>query len=289
VKKSDDIKKQMDDLLVRVEALQNLASKENRDFTPEEQGEWDRIMKSVKKDDGSIDLAKSGELAKLRAEYDKAIAFEEEVARARAARASLTSNPQQVFDNTGAGPAAPPVPMNVRILTPNLVAFKGQGNKEQALRDAYDCGLWFKSLLLRGRHPEAAQAAKDKLIARRGHEWFATQNETTPTDGGYLVPPQFENAVIVYREQVGVSRRLARVVPMTSDTWTTMKQSSGTGVYYPGEEGAITDSDANFSRYSLVAKKRAIGPSVRASGGQGVRCRRRHEHLRWRARRQASH
>jgi HK97 family phage major capsid protein len=135
------------------------------------------------------------------------------------------------------------------------VAFKGP----DAHRDAYDTGLWLKAKLLAhtGRHDEGIQA-RDKLISRRGEAFFASQNEGVPTDGGYLVPPTFEQAVTVYREQVGVARRLARVIPVGSDTWTGHKQTSGTTVYYPGEEGEITPSDANFERYTLTMKKRAI-------------------------------
>jgi HK97 family phage major capsid protein len=79
--------------------------------------------------------------------------------------------------------------------------------------------LWLKANLLShtGRHDEGV-AAREKLISRRGEAFLASQNEGTPTDGGYLVPPTFEQAVTVYREQVGVARRLARVIPVGSDT-----------------------------------------------------------------------
>lgn len=246
MKKSDEIKKQMDDLLTKAEAIQNLAARDERELTDEEQAEWDRIM-----------AKEEGALAGLEVEYKNALRHEEEVSRLRSLK-NVVNSPSPTFDATGGGQATPAIPANVRLVTPTLKAFNGNGDKNQALRDAYDCGLWFKSFLFRNTRPEVAAAAKDKLIARRGAEWYATQNETTPTDGGYLVPPQFENAVIVYREQVGVARRLARVIQMSSDTWTGMKQTSGTTVYYPGEEGAITASDANFSRYTLTAKKRAI-------------------------------
>jgi len=248
VKKSDIIKAQIAELTDKAEALVNIAEKEGRELTADEQTEWTAIMH---KD--------TGEIAKKQVELQAVLTREEEETRLRALRAANMATPEPVFDRNGAAAALPALPANVRVINPTLKAFTGNGNKEQALRDAYDSALWFKSLLLSHtpRHAEG-QAAHEKLLARRGQEWFATQNETTPTDGGYLVPPAFENAVVVYREQVGVSRRLARVISMTSDTWTGVKQTSGTTVYYPGEEGAITASDANFSRYTLSAKKRAI-------------------------------
>lgn len=252
MKKSDQLKKEVDDLLDEVEALQNVAAKHDdgkgREFNEQEQARWTEVM-----------AKDTGVLAVKQEELKQAEIREEEKRRVRSVRDSLNAtNP--VFDSTGAGPAGgiPAIPSNVRHISPTLKAFTGNGNREQAQKDAYDCGLWFKSYLMRNHRPEVAQAARDKVIARRGIEWFNTQNETTPTDGGYLVPPEFERAVIVYREQVGVARKLARVIPMSSDTWTGVKQSSGTTVYYPGEEGAITPSSAALSRYTLTAKKRAI-------------------------------
>lgn len=246
MKKSDQIKKSIDDALIQAEALQNIASKEERELTADEQSTWDGLM-----------AKETGQVAVLEGEFKKAQVFEEEQRRVRATRDLITAQ-SPTFDTTGTGPATPAIPSSVRVLPQKLKAFRGNGDLGQAQRDAYDCGLWFMSLMLRGSRPEAAQSAREKLIARRGAEWYATQSESVPADGGYLVPPQFEAAVIVYREQVGVARKLARVVPMISDTWTGIKQSSGTTVYYPGEEGAITPSSLALGRYTLTAKKRAI-------------------------------
>lgn len=245
MKKSDEIKKQMDDLTDEAEALHNIAEREKRDLNDVESARWTAIM-----------AKDTGELAKLDGELKAALDREAEVARMRAARVSVNT-PKPIY-NLGDQLYTAALPVNVRLVTPKLSAFDGGGDKLQAQRDAYDCGLWFKANALRGSRPEVAAEAREKLISRRGQEWFATQNETAPGDGGYLVPPAFESAVTVYREQVGALRRLARVVPMSSDTLTMVKQTTGTTVYYPGEEGAITDSDANFSKYTLSAKKRAI-------------------------------
>jgi len=250
VKKSDEIKKQIADLTDEAEAFVNLAENEKRELSADEQARWTAIMAKG-----------SGELAKLEIQLKAALSHEEEIARLQAARRSTTTPPPE-FNREGSGAPAdttPALPFSIRVVHPTLRAFTGNGNKEQALKDAYDCGLWFKAMAFRhSRRHEEGEAARTELIARRGEAWFATQNEGVGGDGGYLVPPQFENAVVVYREQVGALRQLARVVQMTSDSWTGVKQTSGTTVYYPGEEGAITASDANFSRYTLTAKKRAI-------------------------------
>ncbi len=97
-----------------------------------------------------------------------------------------------------------------------------------------------------------------KLESRRGTSWLATQNENSPAQGGYLVPTSFANAVMVSRQDVGALRKLARIVPVSTDTFSYPKQTSGTSVYYPGEEGSITASDLDFGRVNLTMKKRAI-------------------------------
>lgn len=242
MKKSDTLRAKIAELSDEAEALVNVAEKDGRDLSAEEQTRWSALM-----------AKDTGEVAKLQNELQAAVAHEEEVARLRALRLATATPIEPTFDSTGTKPAASQaLPPNVRVVNPRLAAFKGQGNREQALRDAYDSGLWFKALF--NRHDKAAQ---DKLASRRG-DWVATLNESTPTDGGYLVPPQFEQAVIVYREQVGALRKIARIVQMSSDTYTFVKQTAGTTVYYPAEEGSITASSPTFGRVSLTAKKRAI-------------------------------
>lgn len=242
MKKSDELKAKIADATDRAEAIINLAKDKDgndRTLTADESKQWKAIMDE-----------KDGEITKLTAEYNAALAYEAEVARLRAAKTTVNT-PQQVYTSDGRqanGDGANAMP-DIRLVTPNLKAFKG----EHALRDAYDCSLWFKAVTRRD------QAAKEKCIARRGAGWFyATQNETSPTDGGYLVPPTFLTALTVYREQVGVSRRLARVLPGSGASVTFAKQSSGTTVYYPAEESAITASSAAFARVTMIPRKRAI-------------------------------
>lgn len=242
MKKSDELKAKIADATDRAEAIINLAKDKDgndRPLTADESKQWKALMDE-----------KDGEIAKLTAAYNDALVYEAEVARVRAAR-TVTNTPNQVMppDGGSAGDPANAMPLDIKIVSPRLKAFKG----EHALRDAYDCSLWFKAITRRD------QAAKEKCIARRGAAWFyATQNETSSTDGGYLVPPSFLTALTVYREQVGVSRRLARVLPGSGASVSFAKQASGTTVYYPAEEGAITASSAAMSRVTLIPRKRAI-------------------------------
>lgn len=244
MKKSDEIRKAIADATDRAEALVNLAKDKDgkeRELNADEQKTWSAIM-----------AKDTGELATLEGQLQTALAHEAEVDRLRAAR-TTNSTPTPVYNQNGtpAGADGASLPNSVRVINPTLKAFAWAKDKDTNLRNAYDCGLWLKATIRRD------QASIDALAARRG-DWMATFNENNPQDGGYLVVPEFERSIITYREQVGVSRRLARVIQMGSDTYTFQKQSGGTTVYYPGEEGSITASDFDVSRVSLVAKKRAI-------------------------------
>ena len=232
MKKSDVLKAKIAELSDKAEALVNIAEKEGRELTAEEQTEWSGIMDKDK-----------GELAKAEADLKSALAHEAEVARLRAAREVINIAPP-VYAN--AQQKAAVTADNYRVVTPNLKCFKGA----DSARDAYDCGLWIKA-------SRGDLAAREKVASRRGETWLATLNETTPTSGGYLVPAPLQNALIVYREQVGVARRLCKVIPMSSDNLTFVKQTSGASVYYPGEEGQITASSQAFGSVTLQAKKRA--------------------------------
>jgi HK97 family phage major capsid protein len=72
-----------------------------------------------------------------------------------------------------------------------------------------------------GRHPKA-------------------QSEGVNSAGGYLVPEEFENRIIILRNAYGLARRDLRVVSMGRDTITTPKLVSGLTMYFTGEGVAPT-------------------------------------------------
>jgi len=118
--------------------------------------------------------------------------------------------------------------------------------------EAFNAYLWLKGRV------GGDSACREKFEARCGTAWLGTQTEGSPSQGGYLVPPGFARAIMVSRQETGALRKLARIVKMDSDTLAYPKQTAGTTVYYPGEEGSITASDLDFGRVNLTAKKRAI-------------------------------
>lgn len=83
------------------------------------------------------------------------------------------------------------------------------------------------------------------------------------TAGGNLVPDEFERAIINLREEYGVLRREARVLPMGSDHMFIPRRSGGITANFTAENVAITESDPTWNNVELTAKK--LGAMTRMS------------------------
>ena len=127
--------------------------------------------------------------------------------------------------------------------------FKGIVDGKSADWRAYAFGKWFKGAIV-------GDAASKRWCQENGIESKAL-SEGNNYLGGYLVPPQFSNDIIDLREEYGVARRLARIVPMSSDTLTIPRRTGGLTAYFVGEGQAITPSDKTWDQVNLVAKKLA--------------------------------
>ena len=161
--------------------------------------------------------------------------------------------------------AAQPVPVipgtqakhaNERVVAQHRLgpirSFKGPN----AANDAYDCGMFLRVLVARANRTNDEEA--EARVAARGWDVRAVATEASPSGGGYLVPTPMSNAIIDVRALAGVSRQLARVMPMTAETLTVPRKTAGTTVYYPGENASVTASDQTWGQIQLTAKKRAI-------------------------------
>lgn len=93
------------------------------------------------------------------------------------------------------------------------------------------------------------------------------QTEGVNTAGGILVPDEMASTIIDLREQFGVFRRNVRVEPMSSDTKTVPRRTSGLTAYFAAEGAAATESDAAWDSIGLVAKK--LGTRTRYSNELG--------------------
>ena len=122
--------------------------------------------------------------------------------------------------------------------------------------DAYRAGQWL-----------CASFASDNSVRQQSETWCQAnglgnmvvkyQAEGINTSGGFLVPTEFNSAVVDLREEFGTFRRNSRVVPMSSDHMTMPRRASGVTAYSVGENSAITESQKGWDMISLTAKKLA--------------------------------
>ena len=136
-------------------------------------------------------------------------------------------------------------------------AQKGRSPQEQA----YRFGQWFLAGAM-GRGDSRAWCREHGIPlmtedARGRVSTNLVMTEGVNSAGGFLVPPEFSQDIIDLREQFGVFRRNAKVVPMASDTKSVPRRTGGLTVYYPGENATITASDKAWDNVTLVAKKYA--------------------------------
>ena len=125
----------------------------------------------------------------------------------------------------------------------------------KSVDDAYKAGMWL-----------CASFAKDSVVRDQALNWCQAngmpqvvkyQSENLNTAGGFLVPTEFNSAIVDLREEFGTFRANARVVPMSSDSMTMPRRASGLTAYYVGENAQITESQKGWDSLTLVAKKLA--------------------------------
>lgn len=196
------------------------------------------------------------EIEGLEGKRAAALALESKAADAAALAHRLstekaTSNVKHVAPQppAAAPPASPGVPVAVAPKAYTGPVFRGQLNNfkgETAAADAYAFGMWFKATL---KDEKATEWCKEHGIEVKLHA------EGVNSAGGYLVPHQFENMLIDLREEYGVFRRNAKIVPMTSDTRSDPRRTGGLTAYPIGEGATITESTKGWDRVNLTAKK----------------------------------
>lgn len=93
-------------------------------------------------------------------------------------------------------------------------------------------------------------------------EWCKTngieikvQSEGVPSEGGVLVPPEFERMLIDLRETYGAFRRNVKIIPMGAETKQVARRTGGLTAYFIGEGAAGTQSSKAWDSVMLVAKK----------------------------------
>lgn len=129
-----------------------------------------------------------------------------------------------------------------------------QDDRDLAAKTAYAFGRWIAAVATRS--PRHVAWCKDHgFVLDYMDDELKAQTEASNTGGGYLVPEQFENQLIVLRENYGVMRQAMTVVPMSSDTTMIPRRTGGLTTYYIDENTTITESSLAFDQVRLVAKK----------------------------------
>jgi HK97 family phage major capsid protein len=185
--------------------------------------------------------------------YEAALEFESRKRLVAEATIALSAPRPMVPGTSDRGPAARSQACH-RIGT--LRAFTQHQDRNRNAQEARDVGYWLRAVIARGNRQVDEEA--EKVVVARGWDIRNTATEGSPTGGGFLVPTPLSEAIIDVRALAGVSRNLARVMAMTSETQDIPKKTAGTTVYYPGEAQATTASDQTWGNVKLTAKKRAI-------------------------------
>lgn len=138
------------------------------------------------------------------------------------------------------------VPAQSRLRVGKLRAFKGEGAEDLA----YRAGRWAQAILF--DNEKAAEWCREN-----GVSIAKAQSEGGNTAGGFLVPTEFNQAIIDLRETYGTFRQELTPVPMGSDSMTVPRRSGGVTAYWTGENAQITESQKTWDQVNLVAKKLA--------------------------------
>lgn len=85
----------------------------------------------------------------------------------------------------------------------------------------------------------------------------------TDTEGGYLVPDEYEKTLVEALEEENILRKLAHVINTASGDRKIPVVASKGNASWVDEEGAITDSDDSFSQVSIGAYK--LGTLIKVS------------------------
>jgi len=135
--------------------------------------------------------------------------------------------------------------------------------EEAKAKKAYQFGMWVLATM--GKGYAQRYCAQNGIAIQSGpNDGMPTimgalgQSELNNEDGGYLVPHQFENDLIVLREQYGVFRQFAKNVPMSSDSRSDPRRKSGLTAYFVGDGEGATASKMGWDRVQLNAKKSLV-------------------------------
>lgn len=144
--------------------------------------------------------------------------------------------------------AAHPITTRKEITVENKVYSRIKNFKTND--EAYRFGSWALACI---GYKKSAQWCTDNGIVTK-----IANIEGNNLAGGFLVPEEFENAIVTLREQFGVIRNHARVVPMSSDIKRMPRRSTNLSASFVGEASTASQTNETFDQINLVAKKSMV-------------------------------
>ena len=225
-KQLEDVRGQREKLVLTNQAVMANAKSEGRDLTETDQNELDGNADTIDSLSNSIEETEN---ENRRQRLDK--------------QAALLSKPQER--------KVPPGPYSERIQASGIKVFarrksvgklRGFDSEEQA----HTAGMWLKAQL--GGDEEARQ-------------WCGWNCETrvlvtgVNASAGFLVPDEFESAIIVNREDFGIARKVCRVVSMGSDVLNIPRWLTSPAAVWVQENADLTLADPTFGQVQLTAAK----------------------------------
>ena len=230
------------------EALRKLYEQHGRDrFADAKKAFLDDVI--VTDEDGNPVEDVSVVVATATKSIDDAGATEDRIAKAvEAAVAKAMGSSNGDSSRTKAVANAPAI---VRKKYGKLKSFKGDGAEDQA----YRFGCWVAACA--GKRWAQKRCDQLSIPVAKSIEDMETKGHTegVNTAGGFLVPEEFNNALIDLRLDYGAFRPNANMVPMVRDVMRRPRRVTGTTAYWVGEATSGTESTAAFDSITLTARK----------------------------------
>ena len=158
------------------------------------------------------------------------------------------------FSQPMPGPKAPPVePLDSERHTPVKIEYVPRCTPVKnfhgpnANEDAYRVGRWLTATFFKNQ---------GSLRWCREHGMpVNVHTEGVNTAGGFVVPDEMSNQIIVLRNQFGVFRQNTRVLPMGRDLISIPRWGTGLTAGFANESALPTETDMTLQSVQLVAKK----------------------------------
>lgn len=166
------------------------------------------------------------------------------------------ASPDQIADRAGT-----PYGMSAREMLhgSSLRAFKGTGKllggRMSDQEAAYRSGKWAQAVI----HGDAEAMrwcidAGVQMSKGHGERVSRAMVEGVFTSAGWLIPTEMEAAIIANREQYGVARRIAQIVPMNTASTQIPRVTADMTAYFVGEGTAGTETDTAGDQVTLTLK-----------------------------------